>query len=61
MGEGITCSRCGRPATMAVVEVSAVTVYVDLCEHHLADLLRGAREVDDRGSVEERSDGTVLP
>jgi hypothetical protein len=37
------CARCDEPATTVVVEFSAVTAYLDLCEEHLADLLRGAR------------------
>jgi hypothetical protein len=45
------CARCDEPATTVVVEFSAVTAYVDLCEDHLADLLRGARPADARGPV----------
>lgn len=44
------CARCDEPATIVVVEVSAVTAYLDLCEEHLADLLRGARAADVMGS-----------
>jgi hypothetical protein len=40
------CSRCDEPATTVVVEFSAMTAYVDLCEQHLGDLLQGARRVD---------------
>lgn len=50
------CARCDEPATTVVVEFSAVTAYVDLCERHLADLLRGARPADMRGPDSHRSD-----
>jgi hypothetical protein len=40
------CARCDEPATTVVVEFSAVTAYLDLCEEHLADLLRGARPAE---------------
>jgi hypothetical protein len=40
------CARCDEPATTVVFEFSAVTAYLDLCEDHLADLLRGARAAD---------------
>jgi hypothetical protein len=50
------CARCDEPATTVVVEFSAVTAYVDLCEEHLADLLRGARPADVTGPSPHRSD-----
>jgi hypothetical protein len=40
------CARCNEPATTVVVEFSAMTAYVDLCEQHLGEFLRGARSVD---------------
>jgi hypothetical protein len=50
------CARCEEPATTVVVEFSAVTAYLDLCEEHLADLLRGARPADAAGTGPPRSD-----
>jgi hypothetical protein len=50
------CARCDEPATTVVVEFSAVTAYLDLCEEHLADLLRGAHPADARGPGSPRSD-----
>lgn len=44
--EATGCARCGEAATTVVVEFSAVTAYLDVCESHLAELLRGARPVD---------------
>lgn len=46
--DAIGCARCGEAATTVVVELSAVTAYLDVCESHLAELLRGARPVGDR-------------
>lgn len=46
--DAIGCARCGEAATTVVVELSAVTAYLDVCESHLAELLRGARPVKDR-------------
>jgi hypothetical protein len=43
-----------------VVEFSATTAYVDLCEQHLGDLLLGARRVDVTSSSTHRSDTQVL-
>ena len=43
------CARCGEPATTVVVELSALTAYVDLCERHLAELLVGARHIQGAG------------
>ncbi len=40
------CARCDEPATTVVVEFSAVTAYLDLCEDHLTGLLLGARPVE---------------
>lgn len=45
------CARCDEPATTVVIELSALTAYLDLCEEHLADLLRGARSADVIGSA----------
>jgi hypothetical protein len=45
------CARCHEPATTVVIGFSAVTAYVDLCERHLADLLRGARPAEPAGSA----------
>lgn len=39
----ITCARCGGDATTLVIECSVVLAYLDLCEPHLDELLRGAR------------------
>jgi hypothetical protein len=50
------CARCDEPATTVVVEFSAVTAYLDLCEEHLADLLRAARPADPRDLGPRRSD-----
>lgn len=55
MDSGVRCSRCGEAGTVVIVEVAAVTLYLDLCEAHLADLLRGAREVGGRTQL------TTLP
>jgi hypothetical protein len=44
--EATGCVRCGEAATTVVVEFSAVTAYLDVCERHLAELLRGARPID---------------
>lgn len=54
------CARCDEPATTVVVEFSATTAYVDLCEQHLGDLLLGARRVDVTSSSTHRSDTQVL-
>jgi hypothetical protein len=40
------CARCDEAATTVVIEFSAATAYLDLCEEHLADLLRGARPAE---------------
>jgi hypothetical protein len=40
---GPRCARCDRSSTTIVIEFAAVQVYLDLCEEHLAELLRGAR------------------
>jgi hypothetical protein len=37
------CAHCGEPATTVVVELSGIVAYLDVCERHLADLLRGAK------------------
>lgn len=37
------CARCGLAANTVVIGVSAVLAYLDLCEAHLDELLRGAR------------------
>jgi len=37
------CTRCEEPSTIVVAEVSGLTLYLDLCQEHLADLLEGAR------------------
>jgi hypothetical protein len=42
----VGCVRCDEAATTVVIEFSAVTAYLDLCERHVADLLRGARSID---------------
>ena len=43
---GSMCARCGARSTTVVIGFSVVEVYLDLCEVHLADLLRHARPVD---------------
>ncbi len=53
----IGCARCGEAATTVVVELSAVTAYLDVCESHLAELLRGARPVEDRRPTASASHG----
>jgi hypothetical protein len=40
------CARCDEAGTTVVVEFSAVTTYLELCEEHLADLLLGARPAE---------------
>lgn len=47
MYRAICCVRCGEAATTVVVEFSAVMAYLDVCERHLAELLRGARPIDE--------------
>ncbi|HWL90626.1 MAG TPA: hypothetical protein VNP90_04615 [Actinomycetota bacterium] len=47
MAAGTVCTRCDEDGTTVVIEFSAVVAYLDLCERHLADLLRGARPADD--------------
>jgi len=54
------CARCDEPATTIVVEFSAMTAYVDLCEQHLGDLLLGARPVEVASSSTHRSDTREL-
>jgi hypothetical protein len=54
------CARCDEPATTVVVEFSAMTAYVDLCERHLGDLLLGARSLDVTSSSTHRSDTRAL-
>lgn len=54
------CARCNEPATTVVVEFSATTAYVDLCEQHLGDLLLGARSLDVTSSPTHRSDTQEL-
>jgi hypothetical protein len=39
------CARCDESATTVVVEFSVVQVYLDLCDEHLRELLRGARRL----------------
>jgi len=54
------CARCDEPATTVVVEFSAMTAYVDLCEQHLGDLLLDARSVDVTSSSVHRADTQEL-
>jgi len=37
------CARCDETAITVIVEFSVVQVYLDLCDEHLGELLRGAR------------------
>lgn len=46
MAAATACTRCDEDGTTVVVEFSAVVAYLDLCERHLADLLRGARSTE---------------
>lgn len=39
------CARCDEPSTTVVAEISGLTLYVDVCQEHLAELLDGARPV----------------
>jgi hypothetical protein len=39
------CARCDEPATTVVAEISGLTLYIDLCQEHLDELLEGARSV----------------
>jgi hypothetical protein len=50
------CVRCDEAATTVVIEFSAVTAYLDLCERHVADLLRGARPIEVSGPGSHRTD-----
>jgi len=43
MPQAIWCAHCGEPATTVVVELTGIVAYLDVCEHHLAELLRGAK------------------
>jgi hypothetical protein len=40
------CSRCGASGVTVAVGLSATFVYLDLCELHLAELLRRARPIE---------------
>jgi hypothetical protein len=55
------CARCDGEATTVVVEFSAVTAYVDLCERHLADLMRGARPIGEANLPEHHDPGGRSP
>ena len=37
------CARCDEPSTTVVAEISGLTLYMDVCQEHLAELLEGAR------------------
>lgn len=39
------CARCDGTAITVIVEFSVVQVYLDLCDEHLNELLRGARRI----------------
>jgi hypothetical protein len=56
----VGCARCDEPATTVMVEFSAMTAYVDLCEQHLGDLLLGARPVGRDDPSTHRSDTREL-
>jgi hypothetical protein len=43
MPQAIWCAHCDEPATTVVVELAGIVAYLDVCERHLADLLRGVR------------------
>jgi hypothetical protein len=47
----LVCVRCGDVAVSVVIQLGPVEASIDLCERHVADLLRGARLVADRGAV----------
>jgi hypothetical protein len=40
---GLGCEGCGAPATTVVIEFSAISAYLELCETHLSRVLWGAR------------------
>lgn len=39
------CARCDELSTTVVAEVSGLTLFIDVCQEHLAELLEGARPV----------------
>lgn len=39
------CVRCDEPSTTVVAEICGLTLYIDVCREHLAELLEGARPV----------------
>ncbi len=39
------CARCDESSTTVVAEISGLTLYIDVCQEHLAELLEGARQV----------------
>src|SRR5687768_14455182 len=43
------CSRCGASGVTVAVGLAMTFAYLDLCELHLAELLRGARPIDPPG------------
>ena len=50
----VVCARCDEPSTTVVAEISGLTVYIDVCPEHLAELLQGARPAPDRpGALSE--------
>ena len=52
------CARCNEPATTVVVEFSAMTAYVDLCEQHLGELPAGGAACG-RDELRNRIDPTL--
>jgi hypothetical protein len=54
VSQATCCARCGEQGTTVVIEFSAATTYLDLCEKHLSDLLRGARFAEKMGTGRDR-------
>jgi hypothetical protein len=40
-----SCIRCDEHSTIVVIQVGAVEAFLDLCEDHVAELLRGSRRL----------------
>lgn len=53
------CARCGAgPTSIAIIGFSAAYAYLEVCEEHLADLLRSARPAH---NDDERASSPVHP
>jgi hypothetical protein len=52
------CVRCDEPSTTVVAEICGLTLYIDVCPEHLAELLERARPAAaDRPDVLTESKG----